>query len=94
MTTNAPDRAAEPRFPGFATSSAYSDVARRLVDLIRPDAPAEVKEMTTGRSQFPSFSVLDCSKAAAHGVTIPAWEGSLERYMRSIREGDTDVCTR
>jgi len=67
------------------------DVAKKLVSLLRPTATVEALEMSSARSLLSPYSVLDCSKAKQAGVAIPKWEDSLERYVRSLRGGDTKV---
>lgn len=67
------------------------DVAKKLVELLRPSASAEALEMTSGRSLLSPFSVLDCAKAVADGAALPKWDASLEKFVRTIRGGDTKV---
>ncbi|MBI2899519.1 MAG: NAD(P)-dependent oxidoreductase [Planctomycetes bacterium] len=67
------------------------DVARRVAALLRPSASAQPLSATTTRDLLSPYSVLDCSKAADEGVALPKWEESLERYVRSIRGGDTKI---
>jgi dTDP-4-dehydrorhamnose reductase len=69
-----------------AGSCSRFELAQRIVELAGLDTPIEPVESNEfpTKAQRPMNSVLDCSKAAALGVTMPEWTDSLERFMREI----------
>jgi dTDP-4-dehydrorhamnose reductase len=69
-----------------AGSCSRFELAQRIVELAgleTPIEPVESNEFPT-KAQRPMNSVLDCSKAAALGVTMPEWTDSLARFIREI----------
>jgi dTDP-4-dehydrorhamnose reductase len=68
------------------------DVAKKLVSLVRPSAVAKAMEIPGGgRPLLPSYSILDCSKAAIDGIQLRKWDEALTNYVRSLRGGDTEI---
>jgi len=69
-------------------SCTRDEMAREVLRLAGLDA---VKVMPVPASTFPSKaarpanSVLDCSKAAAVGVTMPDWHDALARFVPTLR---------
>jgi dTDP-4-dehydrorhamnose reductase len=62
------------------------EVARAVLDSCRPGT--RVEPIAGGEfkraSQPPAWSVLDCSKAAAYGVTLRPWQEGLRDYLASV----------
>jgi len=69
-------------------SCTRDEMAREILRLAGLDA---VKVVSVPASTFPSKaarpvnSVLDCSKAAAAGVTMPDWRDALARFVPTVR---------
>jgi dTDP-4-dehydrorhamnose reductase len=69
-------------------SCARDEMAREVLHLAGFDAVmvAPVPASTfPSKAPRPANSVLDCSKAAALGVTMPDWHDSLARFMSTMR---------
>ena len=62
------------------------ELAQRIVELAGLDTPIEpvTSDAFPSKAQRPMNSVLDCSKAAGLGVTMPEWSDALERFMREL----------
>jgi dTDP-4-dehydrorhamnose reductase len=69
-------------------SCTREEMAREILRIAGLDA---VKVVPVPASTFPSkaprpaYSVLDCSKAAALGVTMPDWRDALARFVPTLR---------
>ena len=58
----------------------------RIAGLDTPIAPVTSDAFPT-KAARPLNSVLDCSKAASLGVTMPDWHDALERFMAELTRG-------
>jgi dTDP-4-dehydrorhamnose reductase len=69
-------------------SCTRDEMAREILRLAGLDS---VKVMPVPAASFhskaprPSYSVLDCSKAASLGVTMPDWRDALARFVPTVR---------
>jgi len=66
------------RFELAAEVLCLSGLTRRLVPVTADAFPSKAPR--------PANSVLDCSKAAAVGVTMPEWRDALRRYIAGLSE--------
>lgn len=70
---------------GAGRASRY-EVAQAVLERCRPTVP--LQPITRGEysraSQPPAWSVLNCSKAAAYGVTIRPWQDGLGDYLSGL----------
>ncbi len=57
----------------------------RLAGLANPVEPV-ISASFPSRVRRPANSVLDCSRAAAHGVVLPDWRNALARFIGAPRD--------
>jgi dTDP-4-dehydrorhamnose reductase len=55
----------------------------RLAGMDRPVEPVNADSFPT-KAKRPRNSVLDCSRAAARGVTLPSWRDGLARFVAEL----------
>jgi dTDP-4-dehydrorhamnose reductase len=71
-----------------AGSCTREEMAREILRLAGFD-PAKVVAVPSAtfpsKAARPAYSVLDCSKAAALGVTMPDWRDALARFVPTVR---------
>jgi dTDP-4-dehydrorhamnose reductase len=62
------------------------EVARTAMERCRPGTSLEPisRQEFNRASNPPAWSVLDCSKAAAHGVTLRPWQEALSDYLAGL----------
>ena len=62
------------------------ELARRILELAGEDTTIEpvTSALFPTRAARPANSVLDCSKAAALGVTMPPWTDALARFVAEL----------
>ncbi|MEP7158680.1 MAG: dTDP-4-dehydrorhamnose reductase [Chloroflexota bacterium] len=62
------------------------EVARAVLERCRPGTRLEpiTRAEYSRASQPPAWSVLDCSKAASHGVTMRRWQDGLSHYLAEL----------
>jgi dTDP-4-dehydrorhamnose reductase len=64
------------------------ELAQRILEIAGFDTPVEpvTSSVFPAKATRPLNSVLDCSKAAALGVTMPEWSDALARFLAEIGE--------